>query len=72
MVQMLVKIHSFVLKILTPFKSRNFVTNWQKWTFNNPKLDVVNINASAKFGQNTFIHTPDIERKRNSVVIKGP
>ena len=77
-VQNLVKIHSFVLKILsrneilTPFNGRNSVTNWRKWTFNNPKLDVVNINASAKFGQNTFIHTPDIEQKRNSDVIQGP
>ena len=30
---------------------------------NNPKLDVVNINACAKSGQNSFIHTQDIERK---------
>ena len=38
---------------------------------NNPKL-VVYINASAKFGKKTFIHTQDIERKRNSDVIEGP
>ena len=34
-------------------------------------LDVVNINACAKFGQNPFIHTQDIERKRNSDIIQG-
>ena len=28
---------------------------------NNSKLDVVNINASAKFIQKTFIHPQDIE-----------
>ena len=39
---------------------------------NNPKLDAVNINASAKFGKNKFIHTQDIEWKRNSeVILKG-
>ena len=38
---------------------------------NNPKLDVVNINACAKFGQNPIIHTQDIERKQNSDVIQG-
>ena len=37
---------------------------------NNPKLAIVNINA--KFGQIPFIHTQDIERKRNSDVIQGP
>ena len=40
--------------------------------FNNPKLDIVNINACARFGQNTFIRTQDIERKRNSYVIEWP
>ena len=47
---------------------------------NNPKLDVVNIYAYAKyvsindyanFGQNPFIRSQDIERKRNSDVIQG-
>ena len=79
--QNLVKIHLFILKILsrnkilTSFKGHNSVLNWLKLTYNNPKLDVVNINASAKFGQNLFnIHTQDIflhsqdtERKRNSL-----
>ena len=43
-----------------------------KMDVNNPKLDVVNINAFAKIGQNTSIHTQDTERKRNSDVIQGP
>ena len=76
--QILVKFHSFVLKILCgdetlmSFKGCNSVTNWRKWTFNYLKLDVVNINASAKFGQNTFIYTQDIELKPNSDLIQGP
>ena len=40
--------------------------------FNNPKLEVMNINAYVKFGQNPFIHSQDSERKRNSNVIQGP
>ena len=53
-VQNLVKTDLFILKImsgneiLTSFKGRNFVTNWWKWTLNDPKLDVVNFNACAK------------------------
>ena len=47
------------------------LANFQKWTLNNPKLDVVNINACAKFGKNPFIHSQDIKRKRNSDVIQG-
>ena len=74
----LVKIHLLILKILngneilTAFKGCNSVMNRQKWTLNNSKLDVININAYAKFGQNPFIHSQDIERKRNSVVIQEP
>ena len=37
----------------------------------NAKLDVVNINLFAKFGQNSFIPTQDTERKRNNNVIQG-
>ena len=68
-VQTLVKIHLFILKtlsrneILMSFKGRNSVTNCRKWTLNNPKLDVININAHTKFGQNPFTHTQDTERK---------
>ena len=39
---------------------------------NYPKLDVVNINASAKLCQNPFIHTQEIERKQNTDIIQGP
>ena len=62
-VKNLVKIHLFILKILsgneilTSFKGRNSVMNIQKWTLNNPKQDVININAYVKFGQNTFLHS---------------
>ena len=75
--QNLVKIHLFILKvlsgneILTSFQGRNSVMNWRKWILNNPKVDV-NINACAKFGQIPFIHTQDIEWKQNSEVIQGP
>ena len=72
--QILVKLHLFVLKILSgneilmSFMGRNCVINRRKWTSNNPKQDVVNTNASAKFGQNT---TLDIEQKQNSGLIEG-
>ena len=65
-VQNLVKIHLLILKILngneilTSFKGRYFVMNWRKWTLNNPKLDVVDINAYKK-GQNPFFHLQDID-----------
>ena len=73
--QILVKINLFGLKIqsgnkmLMSFMGRICETNRRKWTFNNPKQYVVNTNASAKFGQNTFIHT---KRKRNAGLIEGP
>ena len=75
-VQNFVKFHSFILKILigneilTSFKGHNSVLNWRQLALNNPKLDVVNINASAKFGQNPFLHSQDIEQKRNSEIIQ--
>ena len=77
--QNLVKIHSFVLKILsgnkilTSFKGHNSVINRRKWMLNNPKLDVVSINDYANFGQNPFdICSQDIEQKQNSDVILEP
>ena len=76
--QNMVKIHFFILKILsgndflTLFKGWNFILNWRKLTLNNPKLDVVNIYAYAKFGKNPFICSQDIERKLNSDIIQGP
>ena len=33
---------------------------------NNPNLDLVNVNAYAKFDQIPSIRSPDIEPKRNS------
>ena len=47
------------------------VMNWWKLTLNNPKLDVT-IYAYAKFGQNPFIRSQDIERKWNSDMSQGP
>ena len=61
--QNLVEIYLFILKILsrneilTSFKGRNYVKIDKNGTLNNPKLDVVNINACATFRQNPFIHS---------------
>ena len=41
-------------------------------TLNDPNLDVVNINANAKFGQIPSILSQDTERKRNSDINQGP
>ena len=73
--QTLVRIHLFILKILSGnkililFKDHNSVINKQKLMLNNPNIDVVNIDAYAKFGQNPFIRSLDIEQKRNSDII---
>ena len=66
--QNLVKFHQFFLKILsrneilTSIKGHNSVINLKR---NNPKLDLVNIKAYAKFGQIPSICSQDIERKGN-------
>ena len=39
---------------------------------NNPKLDLVNINAFLKFGEILSISSQDIEQKRNSGVNQEP
>ena len=39
---------------------------------NNPKLDIVNMNAYIKLGENMSSSSQDIERKRNFGVIQGP
>ena len=39
---------------------------------NNPKLDLVNMNAYINFGEILFICSQDIERKRNFGVNQGP
>ena len=49
---------------MTSFQGHNSVLNWQKLTLYYPKLDVVNINAYAKFGQNQLKFSQDTERKR--------
>ena len=41
-------------------------------TCNNPKLDLVNINAYIKFGENMSCSSEDIEQTRNIGVNKGP
>ena len=75
--QNLVKVHPFVLKILsrneilTSIKDHNFVINLRKLTRNNPNLDLVNTNAPAKFCQIPSICSQTIVRKRNSDIIKG-
>ena len=71
-IQGLAKFCPFVLKILsrnkilTPIKGHNSVTNEQKMTGGNAKLDLVNINAYRKFGEILSIYSQDIERKQNS------
>ena len=69
-IKILDKIYLLVLKILsrnenlTSIKGHNSVTNLRKVTGNNPKLDLVNINAYKKFGQILSISSENIERKR--------
>ena len=41
-------------------------------TGNNPKLDLVNVDAHEKIGQILSIRSQDIEWKRNSDVNQGP
>ena len=73
----LVKISQYVLKILSGYnffakiKGHNSGTNVRKITCNNPKLDLINMNAYIKFSgnrSNRSICSKDIERKQNSGV----
>ena len=41
-------------------------------TYNNPKLDLVNINAYIKFGENMSVRSQDIVWKRNFSVNQWP
>ena len=59
-------------EILTSIKGRNSIKTLQKMTGNNPKLDLVNIDAHTKFGRILSIRSQDIERKQNSDVNQGP
>ena len=76
--QNLVKFHQFVSKIfsgneiLTAIKGHNSVINLQKLTHLNSNLDLVNINAYAKFGQIPSIRSQHIEQKLNSDINQGP
>ena len=53
-------------------KGHNFGTNLGKITHNNPKLNLVNMNAYIIFGGIMSIFSQDIEGKRNSGVNQGP
>ena len=44
----------------------------KKLTCINLKLDLVNMHAYIKFGENQSIYSRDIERKRNFGVNQGP
>ena len=57
---------------MTSIKGHNSVKILRKMMGNNPKLDVVNVDVHAKFGQILSICSQDIERKRNSDVNQGP
>ena len=74
-IQNLVKFYHFVLKvlssnkilneILTSIKGDNSITKERKMMCNYLNLDLVNIIAYAKFGDNLYISSQDTERKRN-------
>ena len=76
-IQNLVGFCQFVLKILsgnkilTSIKGRNSFKILRKMTGNNPKLDLVNVDAHTKFGRILSIRSEDIERNRNSDVNQG-
>ena len=53
-------------------KGHNSVKILRKMANNNPKLGLVDVDVNTKFGQIMSIHSPDIERKRNSDVNQGP
>ena len=53
-------------------KGNNSGTNFEKMTCNNPKLDLVNMNAYIKFGENMSSCSQDIEWKQNFGVNQGP
>ena len=76
----LAKFHQFVIEILsgneilTLIKGHtgNSVKNLPKLTSNNPNLDLVNINAYAKFSEIPSIHSQVIEWKQNSDINQRP
>ena len=72
------KFYQLVLKILSgneilaSKKGHNSGTKFQKMMCNNPKLDLVNINAYIKFVENISSSSQEIERKRNFGIHQGP
>ena len=59
-------------KFLVQINDHNSGTNVRKMTCNNPKLDLVNMNAHIKFGENMSVASQDIERKLNFGLNQGP
>ena len=53
-------------------KGHNSSTNLRKMACNNPKLDLVNMNAYIKYGENMSVSSQDIERERNFGANQGP
>ena len=74
----LVKFCQFVLKILSgngvlvQIKGHNSGTNIRNRMCNNPKLDLVNINAYIRFGENLSSCFQDIELTQKSGLNQGP
>ena len=76
-IQNMVRFCRFVLKklsgnkILTSIKGSNSVKILRKMTGNNPKLDLINVDVHAKYGQILSIRSQGIEQKQNSDVNQG-
>ena len=76
--QNFIKIHQLVHKILsineisTSIKGHNSVENGRNMLFNQPTLDLVNINAHTKFDRNPKINSQVIEHKQNSDINQRP
>ena len=58
-------------KILMIIKGHNSVVNLRKLKGNNPNLELVKVNAYAKFDQILLIHSQDIEQKQYLTMSKG-
>ena len=71
-IRSLVKIHWSLLKLSSRNKNMgvsravNSVKIWRKLPISNPKLDLHNMNARTKFGENPLSFTQVIIRKRNT------
>ena len=69
----LVKFYQLVFKILcgNQILCHNSGTNFRIMMCNNPNLDLVNMNAYIKFGENMSSCSQDIECNKISAYIKG-